>query len=121
MTQYFLPFLVLIIFSGSTAIECGQNGQCLDSDVIGVTYPDDALSCLRDCKAQENCLFFTFNPEIGNLCELLASCGTFDLEGCPSCTSGPVSCPDALCSVQGFCQVSQQLSENNILVLAAFI
>ena len=100
-----LILVVLTISTGSTALECGQLGQCLDATVIGVTYPDSAISCLQDCKGQENCLFYTFQPEINNLCELLSSCETFDTEGCSSCTSGSVSCPaDVICSVQGLCQ-----------------
>ena len=106
MKKYFV-LVVLTLSAGSTgAINCEEHGQCLQSDVIGITYPKDAYSCLRDCKGQEGCLFYTFKPELGNLCELLANCETFDTAGCSSCTSGSVSCPDVICSVPGLCQVS---------------
>ena len=73
MKKYFV-LVVLTLSAGSTgAIDCEEQGQCLQSDVIGITYPKDAYSCLRDCKGQEGCLFYTFKPELGNLCELLAN------------------------------------------------
>ena len=97
--------LVTLFTSGALATFCNQSGQCINSDIVATSHASSQVECLRDCKKQPNCAFYTFNPTLANLCKMYENCNNLTTEGCPSCSSGHVDCPEIQCSIDGLCQV----------------
>ena len=101
----FLVAFVSFVWSGFAQVTCNEPGQCINSTIITITHPLSAIECLTDCKAQPGCNFYTFNPELDNLCELFDDCGNLTIAGCTECVSGHVNCSDVQCGLIGLCQV----------------
>ena len=103
----FLVAFVSFVWSGFAQVICNEPGQCTNSTIITITQALSALECLNDCKAQPGCNFYTFNPELDNLCELFDECENLTTAGCTECVSGNVNCSGVQCGLMGLCQVGQ--------------
>ena len=52
---------------------------------------EDEFECLENCKAIEECKWFTFYKSLG-MCESLQNCVSIDIDNCPDCISGQKEC-----------------------------
>ena len=84
---------------------CYEDGECLYSNLIDVTYPSSAEECLQHCRRTDRCQWFTYKVHGGSFCELFESCEFLSDNECTSCTTGQVSCPDQRCNILGRCEV----------------
>ncbi len=73
----------------SLDLQCWIPGNCQGILIDEVTA-NDGNACLDLCKANEDCLWFTFNLE-DNACVFLEDCQDVDL-GCINCLSGERQC-----------------------------
>jgi len=83
---------------------CYEDGECLYSNLIDVTYPSSAEECLQHCRRTDRCQWFTYKVHGGSFCELFESCEFLSDNECTSCTTGQVSCPDQRCNILGRCE-----------------
>ena len=80
---------------------CGNDN---DTSVIETTPAASRDRCLKQCKDEENCRWFTFDALAGN-CTQYLSCG--NVTQCKACVSGQTECDfsqvgyDCICSVGG--------------------
>ena len=86
---------------------CYENGECLNSNLIDVTYVNTTVQCLEDCKNTEGCQWFTykFPPYRQPFCEHFESCNVWSTD-CTNCTVGHVTCPEQECNILGRCKVT---------------
>ena len=86
------------------AEQCFQSGKCMDSVTVGVATATDEFACLDLCKANQECLWFTYST-LTNLCLLFKDCLVLDEETCPECLTGEQDCipDDPFCNIQGYC------------------
>ena len=84
---------------------CYEDGECLYSNLIDVTYPSSAEECLQHCRRTDRCQWFTFKTHGGSFCELFESCEYLSDNECTNCVTGQVTCPDQQCNILGRCEV----------------
>jgi hypothetical protein len=99
--------LVLIVFVLGIARSqvCFFTQNCITSESrINVTRPNDALECLADCKKQNGCKWWTYDPD-PDWCALMKDCHQPPDYQCRACTSGEVTCEQYRCGITGLCLV----------------
>jgi hypothetical protein len=98
--------LLLIVFLGIARAEvCHIPTNCItSSSLINVTRPHDYWECLANCKQQNGCKWFTYDPD-PDWCALLSECKHPADYGCRACTSGEVTCEEYYCGIPGLCKV----------------
>ena len=89
---------------------CYEDGECLNSNLIDVTYPNTTAKCLEDCKNTAGCQWVTYkrhkyDPPQPTFCQLFENCGYFNEECRENCTTSHVSCPVQQCNILGRCEV----------------
>ena len=72
---------------------CNVPGECSGSTLVGLTFPQNVKECLKDCKDNKECLFFTYYQDGKIFCNQFDGCEIF-ATNCTKCVSGEVSCPD---------------------------
>ncbi len=70
-------------------LQCWIEGNC-QGILIDEGTTTDGNSCLHHCKANDDCLWFTFNPA-DDSCLLLENCQVID-DNCINCLSGQRQC-----------------------------
>ncbi len=70
-------------------LECWIQGNCQGILIDEVTAAD-SNACLDFCMANDECLWFTYNPD-NQECVLLEDCQEVDLD-CTNCLSGQRQC-----------------------------
>ena len=64
MLYYYIFLLVSIFISipvrGQDSIGCYVDGECLQSNFIGVTEVDGLEECRQFCLDREGCIYFTY-------------------------------------------------------------
>ena len=90
-----LPFLFvsLKIVKSQDEIGCFISGECTNSPFIDYTDTDDAQGCLEFCQSFLNCNQFTHYSDTKG-CFAFYNCAQLSDEGCTTCISGDVTCPD---------------------------
>ena len=85
-------------------------GQCTASHKVDTFKTGNEFECLKHCKSNEDCEWFTFYKSLG-LCENLKSCEIIDSEGCSDCLSGHKQCfvQEPVCWVTGKLKLDIQL------------
>ena len=101
----FLYYYNLTGAFGQENLECFVAGVCDESFHLDASYVDDEFECLEQCKANNNCNWFSYSPQLA-FCELLHNCSVLSIPECPDCLSGQVDCkiPEPQCWVQGQCK-----------------
>ena len=93
---------------------CNVPGECSGSTLVGLTFPQNVKECLKDCKDNKECLYFTYHEEGKKYCNQFDGCRRF-ATNCTKCVIGEVSCPDDIqivddrqyqCNLTGMCLVS---------------
>ena len=93
---------------------CNVPGECSGSILVGVTFPQNVKECLKDCKDNKDCLYFTYYEDWLKICNQFDGCKRF-ATNCTKCVIGEVSCPDEIqivddrqyqCNLTGMCLVS---------------
>ena len=85
-------FLLGVSVSAQDDIGCFVPWKCINSNTVGLSFPPDANKCLRDCKANADCLYFTFESADGHtLCTLLTECTELDVTDSDEYISGNVN------------------------------
>ena len=87
---------------------CYEDGECLNSNLIDVTYPNTTAKCLEDCKNTARCQWVTYKihryASSPTFCQLFENCGDFS-DQCTNCTSSQVTCAVQQCNIIGRCEV----------------
>ena len=42
---------------------CNAPGECSGSTLVGLTFPQNLKECLKDCKDNKECLYFTYHED----------------------------------------------------------
>ena len=71
---------------------CNVPGECSGSTLVGLTFPQNVKECLKDCKDNKECLYFTYHEDGKKYCNQFDGCEIF-ATNCTKCWSGEVSCP----------------------------
>ena len=71
---------------------CNVPGECSGSTLVGLTFPQNVKECLKDCKDNKECLYFTYFEDGKKYCNQFDGCEIF-ATNCTKCVSGEVSCP----------------------------
>jgi hypothetical protein len=79
---------------------CFMEGRCTRSQNVGESYKQNEIECLKFCKSNRDCAWFSFKYE-NNFCELLNNCT--QLEETTSWISGSGSCRIPECWINGKC------------------
>ena len=93
-------------------INCNIQFECVDSDIIDVTFVESYNECLEDCQDRKTCKWVSFDADTKS-CEILENCINSRNEKCPRCISGQRECQKELpqkglkCDAIGRCQVLQ--------------
>ena len=72
---------------------CNVPGECSGSTLVGLTFPQNVKECLKHCKDNKECLYFTYYEDGKKYCNQFDGCEIF-ATNCTKCVSGEVSCPD---------------------------
>jgi hypothetical protein len=104
--RHIMRNIVLIVFLGiARAQECFVSKNCITSSSrINVTRPNDVWKCLADCKNQNGCKWFTYDPD-PDWCALMTDCQQPADYQCRACASGEVTCEEYHCGITGLCLV----------------
>ena len=76
----------LLLVSQTRSEECYVPGQCV-GQLLGYVATTSDGACLRECKNDFNCEWFTSNSD-EHFCGLYETCGFINVEECPDCVSG---------------------------------
>ena len=71
---------------------CNVPGECSGSTLVGLTFPQNVKECLKHCKDNKECLYFTYYEDGKKYCNQFDGCEIF-ATNCTKCVSGEVSCP----------------------------
>ena len=93
----------MLILGVSDAKDCRIPGECETGFFLGSEVQETYRDCLNDCKTTENCNWFTHFAS-AKQCKYYRDCPTLDTTECSDCYTGEATCPDAMCSLPGFCQ-----------------
>ena len=85
----FLAGLFLCSESSGDSIGCYQDGECVNSNTVGISRTDTSGECLAYCQETEACQYFTFYAN-DDVCLAQSDCEVFNADGCDDCISGDV-------------------------------
>lgn len=84
-------------------IGCFMPGECVESSIVSLIFPETVEECLDWCKHTESCLYFT-HYQVDFVCLLLSECsGGLSTANCKDCVSGDVKCEMMECNEPGKC------------------
>ena len=78
--------LASLLTAQTISQECYVPGQCI-GQLIGYVGTTSDGACLRECKNEFDCKWFTSNSA-EQFCGLFETCGIINVEECPDCVSG---------------------------------
>ena len=88
------------IDSSNKEIGCFVPGECQDSISIGVVQESTPEQCLDECKATDDCQYFSHYQD-NAICILLLDCVELSDDNCVDCISGDVNCDILVCDEPG--------------------
>ena len=97
---------------------CFEEGECIQSPFLGITFEQNEDDCLKHCQTILNCTWFTFDRK-ENSCETFTNCTNLSTEKCHSCVSGERECQSKICDASGVCQVKEKV--NTYLIFTNFL
>ena len=97
-----LQLISVCLIAFTSAQQCDIKGECFNATLNGISITNNAKECLKECKEDLDCKWFTYNPD-GQVCEFLNNCDEINAESCPNCLSGEATCPLYQCNLQGIC------------------
>ena len=60
---------------------CFEEGECIQSPFLGITFEQNEDDCLKHCQTILNCTWFTFDRK-ENSCEIFTNCTNLSTEKC---------------------------------------